>query len=249
MAQIKRKRVSTEAARGQRNGYKDLLKKWWVWAIGIVAICGIALAIVLPITLSAKTNEKPDYFIEKQEYKLDDKTYGVNFEKMSYSGALQHIDSTNTMYEDYVFIFATDLSTFYPKSFYETTKSEDDLKNDVHESYFNLLIQLQYNIDKYNETHNQKCRLYIVDTTTSSYSENASILDDTTNFETSGESKPLFCFYKDDKLTKEFKATINGEYREDNNLYSYEDYNYSNFITIIRNALKYIENEFVDEEK
>lgn len=252
MAQIKRKKVSNVATKNKFS-FKALTKKWWFWCLSVVVVAGIALAIILPITLSGSSDDKkPDYFKTAQTYELNGQTYEVNFEKMSYSGVLQHIDSTKApMYDDFVFVFATDLSSFYPKDYYlaSDTDKENNLKNEIHEKMFNLLINLQYKIDEYNKNHNAKCKLYIVDTTTNSYSENASILDDSTNFKTNGNDYPLFAFYKDDELVQKFSATINEQFREDWELYFYEAANTSKFQTIINNAIKYIENEFVDEQE
>ncbi len=254
MAQIKRKKVSNVATKNNKFSFKELPKKWWFWCCLIILLAGIALAIILPITLSnnSSSEEKPDYFKTTQEYKVDDKTYEIKFEKMSYSGVLQHIDSTKPdMYDDYVFVFATDLSAFYPEDYYLSTDTdkENNLKNTEHERIFDLLIKLQYNINKYNENNNAKCKLYIVDTTSNSYLENKSILDDSSKFKTSGSDYPLLAFYKDDKLVEKFSATINGQFRDDWDLYYYQAASSSKFQTIINNAIKYIENNFIDEEE
>ncbi len=252
MAQIKRKKVSNEATKGQKRGFKQIIKNKMFWIISSIIVVVVAAAIIVPIVVVnalSSDNEKPDYFLETQTLTVDDKTYDVNFEKMSYSGVIEHTDSTNqAMHYDYVFIFATDLSAFYPKDYYsdpdDTTTNQ---KNETHTKFFNLLIQLQHSIDLYNESHTEKAKLYIVDTTSSDYSENASIMDDS-KFGTSGTSYPLFCYYTDDKLVKEVKGNFGSEYREDNSLFYYSSYNYSNFYTVINYAKIFVEKEFVEEE-
>lgn len=256
MAQIKRKKVSNVATKGQKKSFKDLSKNKWFWIIGCCCLAVIVAAIVVPIVIikaNSKTTTNVDYFAITQKYVDQDKNeHEVNFSKMSYSGLLQHTNTVNKnvgVYDEHVFVFALDVSAFHPED-YVDENGDDQKANETHKVFLDYLIQLQYRIDLYNKDNKENpCKLYIVDTTTNAYSENASVLDDDTNFETTGQAYPLFCYRSDDKLVKEFKGTINDEYREDYSLYFYEDYNRSTFSTVIRNAIKYLENNFVDEEK
>ena len=256
MAQIKRKKVSNVATKGQKKSFKELRQNKWFWVICSCCLIVVVAAIVIPIVLVnvlSKDTTKTDYFAVTQTYTdSSGSAHDVNFEKMSYSGLLQHTNTVNRnvgVYDEHVYVFALDVSAFHPVDYVD--ESGDEKKADeTHKVFLDYLIQLQYRIDLYNKNNeDNKCKLYIVDTTTNTYSENASILDDSERFETTGSAYPLFCYYSDDKLTKEFKGTINDEYREDNSIYYYSDYSRSSFSTVIRNAIKYLENNFVDEEK
>ena len=96
---------------------------------------------------------------------------------------------------EYTFVFALDLSAFYPKELKDS--DDNDLKEDRHEQIFNQLIELQYFIDRYNEIEDnsdEKIALYIVDTKVVSGNNSSNIFTDT-QFMSSADSSflgPLF---------------------------------------------------------
>ncbi|MBQ9449250.1 MAG: hypothetical protein IJU60_05190 [Acholeplasmatales bacterium] len=252
MAKIKKKRVSNVATKNQKkdNWFIRLLhNKIFLICGGIVLVAGITLAIVLPIVISnSKTEYKlPDYFGETQTYKVGDKDNEVKFTKINYSGVLEHTNANDGTYEDpkmfkdYVIVFATDLSAFHPKKYTDANGESQDA-NTNHQEAFNDLIQLQYTVNKYNETGDKKVALYIVDTKSATGSENVGILTNTKFGGSENGSDVLFFMYTADGLKKNFKesATVS------NNLYS-NTYD-STLRTAVDNVINYI-NEYVTGNK
>ncbi len=178
MARVVRK-VSGKAVRGQKKGILYNKNFWIGISCGVVAIIALVLGLVFGLKGNSNTNSEPkveDYFA--MEYTYKDKNTSeerkVNFEKASYAEVAMH---TNPNFEstfiDYVFVFATDLSKFYPKTLMQ---NETDLKDKNHESILEYLIFLQDSINLYDGDY--KVKLYIVDTQDNQASDNMSIFSD-----------------------------------------------------------------------
>lgn len=230
MAKLNRKNI-----RGK--GFKNLIHKKLFWILSAVAVLLIAAAIIIPIVVvnSNKTEEVKvdDYF--GKTYKIDDRE--IKFKKSSNAGVHMY----SNLYEDsYLFVFALDLSKFYP----ETLKDKDgnELKDDTHERIFNMIKSLQEEIDIYNETSNEedtKAYLLIVDTTPNANSDNGNIYDD---FGTVTEDiNPLFFVYNsiESEVKKTYKKT---ETSPEKTIYG-ETYSALNG-TVISDAIEFVKNGF-----
>lgn len=254
MAKIKKKRISSEATRKLKKDKKGLLHNKLFWGIiCAVLVAGITLAIVLPLTLNKSTTlTVPDYFGQKQVYTESGTDHEVKFTKANYSSVLQHTNANQgndgegienaNMFTEYVMVFATDLSVFYPKEFLDN--SGTDLKNENHEKAFNALIQLQYEIDKYNadETNDKDVSLYIVDTRTSTYSENSGILTNTDFGGSDSGSEVLLFLYTRDGLKENYKTTATST--ETLKATSFD----GTLLTAVNNLVNYMRADFVEYE-
>lgn len=177
MARVVRK-VENKNSRGKGKNYFWFLRKKLFWFItgGLVLTAGIIVTICLIVYYLNIKNPVyvDDYFAQTQEYKTSDGvTHEVNFTKTSYGQAKLHTSQDSTISVEHVFVFAGDLSQFYPFDLYDDTDSDgdydDNLKNSTHEQVFNALIKLQYLIDLYNSEmesieSTNRAALYIVDT-------------------------------------------------------------------------------------
>ena len=224
MAKIVRK-VSNKATKGQKReyGFKRLLHKKLFWIITSILLVGIACAIILPIVLSNDseedtTHEHPDYFNISATYTdIDGIDHEVNFKKISYAGLIMETSSDHDAIKDdkfnfntieYAFIFAIDITKFYPEDYYKTDEDEEDdnnLKSEGDERIYNALIKLQYEIDLYNENHpntDDDVQLFIIDTSNSNSNANASILTDakfggvSDDDDSSNSKTTMYSFYK-----------------------------------------------------
>lgn len=214
MAQIKRKKVSNKAVKGQKREISLLKdKKFWIILSSIVGgIAVITLTVWLIIHFTTTTTvDNPDYFGGESDIKMSSeltKDNKVSFTKMSYEGVVMHTDlqgNANEAYVDYIFVYATDLSTFYADNKINSGKSSDDegyVSDSTIEGYnklFYQLLYLQYEIDNYNKTSGDvKVALYIVDT---SIADNQSIFADS-KFGGSDDntSTSVFFLYQEDGL-------------------------------------------------
>lgn len=258
MAQIKRKKVSNKAVKGQKKE-NGLLKnkKFWIIVSSVVAAAAIITFVVWLIihltSSSSKTN--PDYFGGKSDLKMSsEKTNNteVKFTKCSYEGVVMHTNlegNTNETYIDYLFVFATDLSTFYAdatmNSGLETT-DENYITTSTIDDYNKLFYQfvyLQYEIDQFNKTSSEKAALYIVDT---SVDDNLSIFADS-NFGGSDDStnSSLFFLYELDGLRK--YADKKADSTEKGNKLIYSTKNTEIAQTSINNSVNLMKKNFVVE--
>ena len=119
MAQIKRKKVSNAAVKGQKKENTLLKsKKFWIITSSIVvglALIGFIIWLIIYLN-TTKTNENPDYFAGKSDIELKYENKDVKFTKSSYQGIMMHSNqegNENDMYVDYIFVYAADLKTFY----------------------------------------------------------------------------------------------------------------------------------------
>ena len=207
MAQIKRKKVSRSAVKGQKKEHTLLRnKKFWIIlssAIVGAAIIGVGIWLIVYFTTQSNTKDNPDFFGKSTEYVevYKDKTNNeaIQFKKMSYDGVLMHTYQDDPkVYDSYMFVFAANLSTFYVDNTINSGKDTDDssyVKDDEIKAYKELYRQLaflEYSIEKYNKDHEEKVSLYIVDT---SISDNVGFLTDL-SFGGSDEGAAVsFCLY------------------------------------------------------
>jgi len=220
MAQIKRKKVSTAAVKGQKKD-NNLVKskKFWIIISSIVAgliLIGVLIWVIIYNVNKSSGNETPDYFGGKSDIAMSNeltKNETVSFTKSSYQGVLMHRDhnGSNEVYQEYIFVFATDLTKFYADDAINKGLSTDD-DNYISKStietdnkLFNQLLQLQYEINNYNEARkkdggSEKAALYIVDT---SIADNTSIFADTLFGGSEDNSTSiLFCMLSENGLEK-----------------------------------------------
>lgn len=217
MAQIKRKKVNSKATKGQKKESLFKNKKFWIIFSSIAAaliIIGVTIGLIVHFNSSDDENKVQDYFAgEATNLSYDYNGEKVSFTKMSYDGVLMHHevnDNNDDTFVKYIFVFATDLSTFYADKAIDDGKSKDDegvvfLYNKDANKVFSQLVILQGEIDKYNKTvaHEDRVALYIVDT---HVSDNLSIFADS-NFGGSDDSTSsvLFALLTEDGLVKEYK--------------------------------------------
>lgn len=238
MARVVRK-VSNKAVKGQKRERKGLLfsKKFWIILISIVVVltaAGITIGVVVANNnSSSKTVEVDDYFGQTQKYNNTD----VNFTKMTYEGVKLHTNTESELFEENVFVFAASLDSFYPVTLIDTNNDDTDLKNDQHEKIFNTLIQLQYEIDKYNakaENSDNQFKLYIVDASSKTGNNSASIFSDKEFYSGSSDEfgGPLFAYHTVDGLQE---TLPNGK-----SVYSDTYYGTNTMMTALSNAITYL---------
>lgn len=246
MARVVRK-VSNKAVKGQKREKGGLLhsKKFWIILISIIVIltaAGITVGIIVSNNnkKTEETVEVDDYFGQTQKFKETD----VNFEKMTYAGVKLHSNTNaGSIMNEYTFVFATDLSVFYPKELKDN--DDNDLKDDLHEKVFNQLVELQYYIDLYNADPNnseERIALYIVNTVIVSGNNNSNIYTDTQYMKS---AKTTF-------LGPLFSASHDGEFLENNpddetkSFYS-EAFDDSTMSTAIGNAMNFVKSRTSNE--
>ncbi len=183
MARVVRK-VSNKAVAGQKKR-KNFFSNKLFWIIAsVIVVIGLALGITLGIVLNKKPEEsvnKEDYFAKCEEVEFIKGSYdGVkNYTNVNYKNPQNNED----LFVDNVFIFAYDLSSFYPDS------SDEDNYNKSHADILSKLIDLQKTIDAAKKS-GQKVELYIIDT---SVGANISVLNDT-EFGGTEDSAATFMF-------------------------------------------------------
>ena len=166
MARVVRK-VSNKATKGQKREKGALLhsKKFWIIAISILVVL-ITAGIIIGVVIA--NNQKKDETVEVDDYfgktyKVNDKD--INFTKMTYQGVYLHTNpEEGELFNDYTFVFAANLATFYPEDLYDS--DDNNLKDSKHYEIFEALKELQYEIDRYNSSDEpeHKIALYIVNT-------------------------------------------------------------------------------------
>ena len=206
MAQIKRKKVSTKAVKGQKKENSLLKsKKFWIIlssAIVGAAIIGVSIWLIVYFCTQSTTKDNPDFFGKSTEYveiyKDSTENNAVKFNKISYEGLLMHTESEEAkVYDEYVFVFAADLTSFYADATIntgKTTDSADYVSTDLikqYETLYKQLAYLQYQITKHNENSQTKAKLYIVDT---SVADNTGVLTDS-RFGGSDENSARVTFF------------------------------------------------------
>lgn len=227
MARVVRK-VSNKATKGQKREKGALLhsKKFWIITISILVVlitAGIIIGVVIANNNKKdETVEVDDYFGKTQRIHDTD----VNFTKMTYQGVRLHTNAEEgELFNDYTFIFAADLASFYPE---ELINSDDvDLKDSKHKEIFDALIELQYEIDRYNNSDepDHKIALYIVNTDQVDGNTSYNIYTDTKYVSsTSGSNSmgPLFSAVDEGGLisTVNSRTIYANDYYEDNKMVS-----------------------------
>lgn len=258
MAQIKRKKVSNKAVKGQKkeNGLLKNKKFWIIISsiVGAAAIITFVVWLIIHLT-SSTSNTNPDYFAGSSDLKMSSektKNTEVKFTKCSYEGVVMHTDlqgNTNEAYIDYLFVYATDLTTFYADStINKGLESTDEgyIATSVIDDYNKLFYQfvyLQYEIDQFNKTSEQKAALYIVDT---SVADNSSIFaDDKFGGSDDSTNTSLFFLYELDGLRK--YADKKADSSEKGNKLIYSAKNTEIAQTSINNSVNLMKKNFVVE--
>ncbi len=258
MATIKRKKVNSNATKGQAKDSIFKTKKFWIIfssiALGLIVI-GVAIGLTVYFTTKKDENEIQDYFggvSTNLSYKYNDEE--VKFTKISYDGVLMHHnvnDGGEGTFISNIFVFATNLKTFYADKAIDDGKDKDDdtvtfLYDKTANTVFNQLVKLQGEINDYNKTADRDAQavLYIVDT---SIGDNQSIFADTL-FDGSDDSKNslFFGLVNEDGLVRDF-------YNEDNKKLSLTTNTLADVSnTMVNNAVVFMKNQkFVsyDENK
>ena len=217
MARVVRK-VSKNAVKGQKRSGLLRSKKFWIIISSIlVAIIAAVIVIVVVVNSNKSSSEEikdDDYFGQTQKYTKDGTDYDVNFTKSSYSGVVMYSkDSYEDTYVDYIFVFATDLSSFYIEDLKDSKGEVAQKADNEYSNIFKQLVALQYNIDLYNSTNPvNKAALYIVDTdSTLAGNTNSSIF---TFGNASDNATIAFFLYTADEVKKTFKSTIDDTTKE-----------------------------------
>ncbi len=247
------RKVSNKSVRGQKKD-KGILKSKKFWIISILSLLVVVAAIITTVVIvnnlnKEETVEVDDYF--NQTHKYTDKSgkeQEINFTKGSYSSARMH---TNVNYEDtyvdYLFVFVTDLSTFYPFDIKDSNGDVSKKKDEEHEKVFNALCQLQYAIDEYNANNesNKKAMLMIIDTAANA--ENVGLL--TNEFFVGSElansesaTSFVFSLVNIDGCDTEFA------YQSEKNMKNLLFTSFSTYLSDQNNYLNYIQQNFEDYE-
>lgn len=236
MARVVRK-VSGKAVRGQKKGLL-YSKKFWISTVAAVLVV-VAVVLGLVFGLGGSTSdevEAPDYFAKdytvttvlpkyvegKPQYDKDEdgkyiptKDIKVSFKKASYAEVVMHTNDNNDyLYNQHTFVFATDLSTFFPEDVMDGDKVAKE-KNEEHAKILDALILLQAEIDNYNkyfstEGQPNMARLFIVDTREALGSDNKTILTDT-KFGGAEGTTLLLSLVSNEEVVKSFKDEVNGK--------------------------------------
>ena len=244
MARLVRK-VSNKAVKGQKRERKGILfsKKFWIiiiCAVVVLTAAGITIGVIVANNNKTTTVEVDDYFGQTQKATYDGKEYDVKFTKMTYQGVKIHTNVESDVFNDYTFVFAANLSAFYP--FDLNDADGNNLKVDKHRDIFKELVNLQCAIDRYNEkeTKEYKINLYIVDTSTKTGNTSSSIYSDYSFYSSSSEDSaftgPLFFLYGVDGLEK----TIPGDSKKVSFSDSYYDNN--TMMSSITNSVVFVKN-------
>lgn len=240
MARIVRK-VSNKATKGQKKSNLIHSKKFWIIIISVLVVL-IAAGITIGVIVA--NNQKKDTTVEVDDYFGTTQKFGetdVNFTKMTYQGVRLHTNpEEGDLFNDYTFIFATSLASFYPEELKDA--DNNDLKDSKHEGTFKNLIQLQYEIDKYNalDDAEYKLALYIVNTDQVDGNSSYNIYSDSKIYGSGGSDSlgPLFTLVYEDGIAykangKSIRAT---DFYEDNSM-----------ISAIETAINLVKNKKFDQ--
>ncbi|MCR5350594.1 MAG: hypothetical protein K6E20_06360 [Acholeplasmatales bacterium] len=281
MATIKRKKVSNKATKGVKRDRKPFykFKKFWIiLSTFIVLAVGVGVTIILVNHFKdsdTEDREALNYFggestalIEKVNKELVEKAksnpnmsydadYKPSFTKIGLDGIKMHstdVSSVSDAYIEHMFIFATDLTKFFPDETIDDDIDDDDeeLYSKVQYELYKQLTYFQYCIDMENKALEQaakdasdevqyKIRLYIVDT---SLAVNATIYNDSifTGIETdeNDELNAMFALISHGSVQKKYKS--------DNDIFAtcttISDTTKIS-TTCIPNSINYMDNNFV----
>lgn len=247
MARVVRK-VSNKATKGQKRG-NGLLhsKKFWIIVISIIVVLaavGITIGVIV-----ANNNKKKDSTVEVDDYfgttqRIHDTD--VNFTKMTYQGVCLHTNpEEGELFNYFTFVFAADLATFYPEDIKDDDDEVTQEKNIQHENAFRNLVELQYVIDKYNETAEDeyKVALYIVNSDQVDGNTSYNIYSDSkfvakTSSETLG---PLFTIIGEDGIVEKVdgKAAYSTSFSESDDV--------SSIFSAVNVAINLVKNKNFDQ--
>ena len=252
MARVVRK-ISRKASRGQKRDNALLhSKKFWYIVAATVLVCAIVGVVVGVIVNNNKsedtTVEVEDYFAQTWTYVDDSKvSHEIKFEKISYAGLAYHTNpnASDEVFYDYTFVFATDLSTFYPVDLFDN--DDKNLKNKEHEQIFNALIKLQYFVNLYNDQNEDyDIKLLIVDASSKTGSSNTQVLLNPKFGGSQGEDVTMMLSLVDhDGYVSSYNKTDeDGKTTEVSLVCTGASYN--TYSTAITRAINYMKNGFKD---
>jgi len=288
MAQIKRRKVSGKATKNVKRERKPLHKnkKFWISLFTLIILTfGIVLTVVLVKHFKNSSSSDEDEilaYFDGESDALNNKVnkdlvdeakatpgmtyedgYKPEFKKISLDGIKMHTkDSDDDSYIEYMFIFACDLTKYYPCEsdyndvFYDeddddTKKWDETSEYESHYKVFKQLTYLQYRIDKENERLEEeakanndkvayKIRLYIVD---SSKSNNLTIYTDSIFGGIGNESSSVMFGLLNLVNNSSQTSKLDKKYQKDGDIYAVNDYAKIG-TTAIENSLKYMDNSF-----
>ena len=242
MARVVRK-VSNKATKGQKRDKGALLhsKKFWIIVISIVVVliaAGITIGVIVANNKKSEdTVEVDDYFGQTQKFQDND----INFTKMTYQGVKLHTNpEQGDLFNDFTFVFATSLQTFYPVELKDS--DGNDYQNEKHKGTFECLKELQYEIDKYNasEDPEYKLALYIVNTDSVDGNTSYDIYTDSSFMPTANDSflGPLFSVVSEQGVALNYientkTKILNAQSFDENNA----------MISAIENAINLVKNK------
>ena len=239
MARVVRK-VSNRNVSGQKK-QRNILKNKWFWIIAVIAVAIIA-AVTTVVIINMNKNEKDysntvDYFETNEEVDFNVTTYHAvkNYTNVNYYNP-QNTDEK--LYVSNAFIFAYDLSNFYPAQGVSKDADGNDLYAKQHKDILSKLVDLQKAVDKA-QASGLDVELYIIDI---SFSSNYAVLLDT---EFGGSEEPESTFM--------FTYIQNGEKAEELKLggskYNLFATNLNSMITtVLPKTVYYVQDGLVEEE-
>lgn len=252
LATIKRKKVSTKAAQGQRKGLLHSKKFWLIFCIVFIILvaAGVTTGVLVAKYNKKTTTTKEDYLAKEYSYK--DTT--ITFTKMTYEGIIMHLyptDSGDGTYQKHIFYFAYDETQFYPDKAIDKGKDKDSdtlYYNQTNDEALKELIHLQFAINQWNNTiltdddpsnDSEVAYLYIIDI---SKGNNSSLLSSSYFVPSGATNGSEFAF---GYIAGEDGPKLNFEYEseDDTEILYTEDMN--TFVTTVSaNVRKFITKEF-----
>lgn len=238
MARVVRKVSNRNVSRQKKQ--RNILKNKWFWIISVISVIIIAGVTTLLIINSNKTEKDysntVDYFTENQDVDFNVTTYHSvkNYADVNYKNP----QNNEQLHVSNIFIFAYDMSTFYPVEGSNKDADGNDLYAKQHKAVLSLLVDLQKAVDKA-QADGLDVELYIIDI---SFSSNYAVLLDT---EMGGSDEPASTFM--------FTYIQNGEKAEELKIggseYELFSTNLNNMITtVIPKTIYYVQDGLVEEE-
>ena len=238
MARVVRK-VSNRNVSGQKK-QRNILKNKWFWIVSVIVVAIIAV-VTTAVIINLNNKEEDysntvDYFSTNEEVDFNVTTYHAvkNYVNVNYTNP----QNGETLYVSNAFIFAYDLSNFYPAQGVNEDADGNDLYAKQHKDILTKLVDLQKAVDKA-QADGLDVELYIIDI---SFSSNyAALLD--TDFGGSDEPESTFMFTYIQNGEKADELKLGGS--------EYELFatNLNSMITtVLPKAVYYVQDGLVEEE-
>lgn len=238
MARVVRK-VSNRNVSGQKK-QRNILKNKWFWIVSVIVVAIIA-AVTTAVIINLNNTEEDysntvDYFSTNEEVDFNVTTYHSvkNYVNVNYTNP----QNSETLYVSNAFIFAYDLSNFYPTQGVNKDADGNDLYAKQHKDILTKLIDLQKAVDKA-QADGLDVELYIIDI---SFSSNYAVLLDT-DFGGSDEPESTFMFTYIQNGEKADELKLGGS------KYNLFATNLNSMITtVLPKAVYYVQDGLVEEE-